>query len=1455
MRAFIELDRRFRDLTDKEREDPELLALWSDQEPYRGSSWNELLESERVIILAEAGAGKTWEMKAQKQRLTSAGHVAFFIPIEVLDKEDVRSYLAMEPDEAERFDAWLANGEQTAWFFLDAVDELKLTNGSLDKGLGKVGGALGTARNRARIFVSCRPTDWRPVQDMETFQNRLPIRESTSATELTGDEAFLAPFRQSDNAQEQKPTVEKFRCVVLEPLGKSQIEAFAKAEGVADPKALLAEINRRNAWAFARRPFDLKGLVAGWKETGTLGSLRQQHEADIGASLRDDPDRRDSGVMSTDRTREGAERLALAMARTKTRTIQVPDQDSQTTERSTLDAFGILTDWNNAEVKSLLRRSIFDPATYGRVRFHHRSIQEFLAASRLQKLSAVGLTKRTLLLLLFADTYGERVVIPSMRPIAAWLSQKNADVCHEVLDREPEVLILHGDPETLPLDIRVKLVRSYVAAYSSGVWRGLQMPTAEIQRLASSDLAPVIRQCWAQPHSNEEVRDFLLKLIWLGAIQDCAEIAFEALMNASFGVHARTLAARALAECHKYDLLRAAADDMLAKPSRWPDNLVYNSVENFFPKVVSATELAQLIRRTPEPARTIGGFSWTLYYLVDHFEPGSDTALSLRNTLRDLVWDGRELGSDWYRLSSKYSYLTPTLAKLCQSKLALDGSLDEDWIHVSVIATRFYDESFHGREDFQQLRQFFAENIHYRENLFWNEMHVVDAIDPDCDWERRKVSIEHKSLFNQITTDDWNWLFEAIKKTNPLAKRDLALRSLIHLWFWRGSSDVDLCALKMEVQDSPGLTEILTEKTAPRPPDPDARDWEMEAQQSKERRAAKQQATEQSWLDWKAKAEADPATCFEGERKSETLGVLVKWLRLHQDGSTIALQNWREIRRILGDAIGAPFEQSLQDYWRENQPPVWSRRSTEDYNKIFGDPLAALTGLAVEVASNPLWAEKLSSTQALRAAEWGLTELNGFPEWYTTLAQAHPDAVQSALITELKAELNDKTLNDPRTLMALSHGDEALKPQVTAFLKEALLQWPLPLEGEDEEHIYYQNLDRALSILISSGHTGADIVKLCEARFLAQPNQSSAAIWLRGLFASSPERGVAVLKEEIKVVPEEQAIGWIGALFGDHGRFSTQISFDIDANLLVDLAKLAYECVRPEDDAHHDGAYTPDARDNAERARGRLLGALMEKPGVEAHRALIALADEPLFAFMPDRLRIMARETAAKDSERAALSPAEYRDWEKSYETPPKNRDELFQVMMDRLDDIAHDIRHHDFNDRHILKPIEIETDMQPLLARKLDDASRGQYHVVREDEVADKKKPDIRLASYSSQDRCVIEIKIGDNWSVSELKEAIRDQMVRQYLRHESCTAGCLLVTYAGRKGFKDTDTGASIFFEEVIERLKQYAASLANEEKGKIRLDVFALDLRDPLAPKASAPKKVSRRSRVCGQINVEL
>lgn len=125
-----------------------------------------------------------------------------------------------------------------------------------------------------------------------------------------------------------------------------------------------------------------------------------------------------------------------------------------------------------------------------------------------------------------------------------------------------------------------------------------------------------------------------------------------------------------------------------------------------------------------------------------------------------------------------------------------------------------------------------------------------------------------------------------------------------------------------------------------------------------------------------------------------------------------------------------------------------------------------------------------------------------------------------------------------------------------------------------------------------------------------------------------------------------------------------------------------------------------------------------------------------------------------------------------------------YAVMLDRLDDIDHDTQHHDFTDRPFAG-ITHEPWISSHIARKLHDAARSQYQVVREDEVADAKKTDIRLLGTACPDRAVVEIKIGEKWTVRDLENALKKQLVGKYLRHASCTAGCLLVTIASGKTF----------------------------------------------------------------------
>ena len=137
-----------------------------------GLNWDEVLEHPRVVLLAEAGSGKTTEMKTAAGRLRAAGETAVFLPLEVLRDGPLDELVS--PQERAAIAAWRASAQEHAWFFLDAVDELKLLGGTLSTALRRVRAALGDALDRACIIVSCRPSDWGTFSNLIDLQDLLP---------------------------------------------------------------------------------------------------------------------------------------------------------------------------------------------------------------------------------------------------------------------------------------------------------------------------------------------------------------------------------------------------------------------------------------------------------------------------------------------------------------------------------------------------------------------------------------------------------------------------------------------------------------------------------------------------------------------------------------------------------------------------------------------------------------------------------------------------------------------------------------------------------------------------------------------------------------------------------------------------------------------------------------------------------------------------------------------------------------------------------------------------------------------------------------------------------------------------------------------------------------------------------------------------------------------------------
>ncbi len=266
-RSFVDLDRHFHEFTKEELADEELLAAYNEEHSWHPSlSWDELLKRKRIIVLASAGSGKTEEMEQRKKKLESERKHAFYVRLEELGQDGFVDLL--KPNERQQFHEWQSAPSTPAWFFLDSVDELKLTQRTLESAFRHLTQALHKDLHRSHIIVSSRPTDWRPASDETKFREWLPLPAVLEENQASADEVFLAALsrrglndhesrKTSSEAQDQRVTT-----VLLLPFAERQIKNFARQWNVTNPDQFFQEITKNNAWSFARRPLDLIELIS-----------------------------------------------------------------------------------------------------------------------------------------------------------------------------------------------------------------------------------------------------------------------------------------------------------------------------------------------------------------------------------------------------------------------------------------------------------------------------------------------------------------------------------------------------------------------------------------------------------------------------------------------------------------------------------------------------------------------------------------------------------------------------------------------------------------------------------------------------------------------------------------------------------------------------------------------------------------------------------------------------------------------------------------------------------------------------------------------------------------------------------------------------------------------------------------------------------------------------------------
>lgn len=1452
MTEFIDLDRRFHPLTDKELGDAELLASFGDSDFDFDKSWKDLLKCPRVVFLAEAGAGKTVEMKRVAERLVDDGKYAFFLPLESLDRDKTRDLLT--PDEEVRFDSWVKKPEETAWFFLDSIDELKLRQGTLERALRNLSRDIRGCLHRARFVVSSRLSDWRQAIDGPMVSKWLPVLEekTTAVRERSSGDAFLAPLkgRRPASADEEGPDSangESLQIFYMLPLSDRRIRLFVERRlGVDDGPTFLAEVEGRNAWSFARRPLDLEWLEQSWPDSRRLGSWKRLHDLNVTAKLRD-PDRPDHGVLADECAVRGAERLALALALMRTGVIRSPDGtlDIRRGDRA-LDPARILNAWTSEKRSALLRRALFDPATYGRVRFHHRTVQEYLAARQLKHLRDKGMTTRALFRLLFANKHGFDVVLPSMREIAAWLALRDDAVRNELIEREPETLLSHGDPESLDVDTKRRLLWAFATRYGKGGRRGLDIPIASVRRIADPALAPTIRECWDLGRSNDEVRTLLIETIRQGRIERCADLARAVAMDEAQREFHRVDAIRALAACRRNVDLREIADDLMKRPQAWPGRVVHGAAPQLYPDILTTDGLIELMKRTPEPLYTVGGFQWAAREIAETVSPKSTHAEELRNEISSLILQEHERMGSPCDLFTKFDHLVPALATLCERQVSENsGAPDEYLIRACVVASKFGQAVFADavgifmdEKPAERLRKSVQNSPVLRASAFWAELDFPHEIKRERS-DRRYYYDPNDSLIGGLKPADRLWLMESLADANLPDRRVVALHALLDLWPWGGDRESELASIRKKLDGDIDLCRILNERTAP-PKKSHEPEWRRESRARKALHDREKEDRLRESKAWRDELISSPDEYFAEDRQMHTVYNIYKWLRrVSRDFSSCNVWNRKELSRAFNSDIVARVEKALGEHWRATTPATWATQSESAKNTTSYDAIWGLVGVSAE-AENSGWTAALSPVEAERAAAYAAVELNGFAPFLVDLTTSHPVEVEKAIGGEVSAQLRAGGSHGHLPGVSnLVHADAPLKRLLAPRLLCEIASWPSEV-SEDEQANRAKHLDQVLSILNESGDAvsrGA-VARECADRYRNDSSGYLALSWLLGLARFDPVEATQALKATLvdpdDAASRERAVEIFALLFEsrDSVTFSVE-NPEIQAGVFRDLTKLAYAFIRPEEDRRRDGSYRPDARDHAQHAREGLLPKLCDVPGAATCRALKSLAGEPDFASMADYLKSRARQRAADDAEFEPYTAEEIIALERNYEIPPNDRDGAFHLTMARLGDIRDELADGDLSDRELVQSAKKEEWIQRTLALRLRWRANGVYRVVREEEVVEGKSPDICLHFSDSNRKVTIEVKIADRYSGKDLETALRDQLAKGYLRDPDCKAGCLLLVYLGewkrnggrRKFWLTPDEKKHLDFDGLTAFLKDKAADM--EKSDDIRVGVFGLDL----------------------------
>lgn len=1411
----VPIERRFAKPSEKHLVDPDFLSLWG--ENISGSlNWDDFKDNQCVVVLADGKCGKTHEFRRRNEILRASGKVSFFIPLEQLQDSEVLDILSDEEEHA--WEGWLAVPEQTAVFFLDAVDELKLRQGTLRKALRKVKDTLGEALSRARFFISCRPSDWNEELDVKALSTILPPKKTdeTRLQSKNGEPIFLQVIsRKERSSNKNKQGIDDhdssndIRIVSLLPFTQSEAQEFAKRYNPKVSEEFNRQLSEKELWHLYRSPHEIMSALDQFIEQGKLGNLEEQLVYGINQKLREISDKKRNSL-SQEKALDGVECVALALFMTKTRSIKSP---SSVTKEGALKIQDVLTDWTFDECAELLGKSIFVPTGVEAFRFHHRSTQEYLAALRLRKLRQQGLKINDLFSQLFALVKNEEVVIPSMEPVVAWLALWYSDIYNEVKARSPSLMFRQGIPALLTVECRAELIRKYVDMYSQDkTWRGIQIGFSELKRLSTPELSPVIRELWDKAYSGLDTRELLLELIYLTPMPKCTDLALKALFDETLPIQHRTYAGWSVLEFGEQKQKEQVGKAVIT--GAWPHKLVRSILSNLIPEALCVFDFLAVAKSLPENSNNVHGVGYSLMNAIKSESLSKEKKSWLRDELAQAIWSNRSDESRVYNGDSKYNHFVDAVIQACFLTVPAEQENIRKWAWCLAVAFHFGERktSIIARDETEALIKLLSHNLKLREAYYWACLSLVEELESYDNFISSDYLIDYENILTPFTTNDLSWLELAFIEGESKNKKDAAFYQMIQFINCEASSRVVkfLCSSFSKGSEYEDVLKLVLN-----PPVREIDEYGIEVQQREKEYAEKESERVGSWQLWRERILADEDHCLGDDEYKNTFYNLCKFLEQNSDNSTWGGWDSNLIERAFSKKFVDALKLRLSDYWKAADIQLFSERSKEVKNSFSYQTLMALTAVKCDSESK-CWSIGLTDEQIRQAVKISTIELNKFASYLHMLTDKSPVIVEGVFTLEAQKQLEDFTeLGKAPILHDALYSDYLIVKN--SVIKAILTRLDIIEVGMNKGS--NTDLKYVFELVAKFGEdTPKALLAEVVNRFLNNTIDSIGErnAWVARLTNLDLVKGCDRIIEFTENKCTDGNLDLFATVFGDrHSHSMQQPTFEHlePAQRLVILKPLiirSYEVILPSSDIEREGSFTPEKRDYAEYARSFLLESLFKVESLHTIDILYELSAMSLFSDVSCRLKQAAVELAARISEPKPMPVERFNQFNRERNYQPYDDRSLFMVMNNRLDDFEHSLLNDEASIVDTLRKVDRETELRRFISNYLYHNSCAAYSVTQEAVVAAEKRTDIRLNVDRIDRYASIELKLDDsrnNWSGSALKVALVDQLVGRYLNHKRCHVGCLLICMRESRNWVNPDSNEKMNLEETVNWLQGIA------------------------------------------------